>query len=96
MANGIKVSLTDFVEFAIKSGSPKLTKVRQVKFRGDYHPAQDFWKPLREEIVQLHQQRRPKNDLDRFLRTLSDAKKHIRYTECVRGYKRFLGRKSGS
>lgn len=95
MANRIKVSLTDFVEFAIKSGSPKLTRVRQVKSRGPYHPAQDFWKPLREEIVQLHKQRRPKGDLDKFLNTLSDDKKRNRYTECVEGYKRFLGRKTG-
>ncbi|MGC8623940.1 MAG: hypothetical protein ACP5VQ_01585 [Phycisphaerae bacterium] len=33
-----EISLTDFVDFLIKSGTPKLTKVTQIKQRPDYNP----------------------------------------------------------
>jgi hypothetical protein len=45
----IRVSLTDFVDIVSKSGTPKATKVAQVKKRGRYEPAVDFYKPLREK-----------------------------------------------
>ena len=46
----IKISLTDFVDFVSKSGTSKLTKVKQIKGRRSYHPAFDFWKLMRDEI----------------------------------------------
>ena len=47
-----EISLTDFVDFVIKAGSPKLTKVRELVNRGGYSPAFDFWKTLREHFPQ--------------------------------------------
>lgn len=93
MTDRITISLTDFVDFAIKSGSPKLTKVRQLKSRPPYKPAHDFWRPLREEIVELHRLGRSKGDLDTFLSRLTDQKKRGNYARCVKGYKKFLGRR---
>ena len=37
-----EISLTDFVDFVIKSGSPKLTKVKSAKTRPDYDPKTDY------------------------------------------------------
>ena len=37
------ISLTQFVDFVIKAGSPKLTAVRQI-MTTSYSPASDFWK----------------------------------------------------
>ena len=90
-----EISLTDFVDFVVKSGTPKLTKVRQVKDRVQYDPAMDFWKPLRDAIIGHHKAGRTnKNDLDRIITGLTDKKKMRRYPEAVKGYKKFLGRKT--
>jgi hypothetical protein len=40
------ISLTDFVDFVVATGTSKLTKVRQIKRRPQYHPAFDHWKSL--------------------------------------------------
>lgn len=90
----INVSLTDFVDFAISSGTPKLTKVAALHRRGDYHPAFDFWRPLREGIVEYHQANESdKRKLDRLVTALADPKKVERSRDCIAGYKRFLGRR---
>jgi hypothetical protein len=91
----IDVSLTDFVDFALSSGTPKLTKVATLKKRGDYHPALDFWRPLREGIVEYHESNAgdPKS-LDTFVTGMSDPKKVKPAQACVKGYKRFLGKKT--
>jgi len=89
-----EISLTDFVDFVVKAGTPKLTKVRQVKDRGDYDPATDFWRPLREAITNFHQQGgTDKRQLDRVLTAVTDRKKSGRYASAVHSYKKFLGRK---
>ena len=87
------ISLTDFVDFVMKVGSPKLTQVRTVKNRGPYDAATDFWKALREGIVSFHQDGGTKKELDKIVAGLTDKKKVARYHECVGGYKKFLGRK---
>ena len=89
-----KISLTDFVDFVVKSGTPKLTKVRQLKNRGEYSPATDFWRPLRKAIIDFHKKGdQNKKYLDKILRDLNDEKKKNRYPEAIIGYKKFLGRK---
>ncbi len=50
MAKPNRVSLTTFVDFVSKSGTPKITVVRRFK-RGDaYRPAFDFYKPVRDAM----------------------------------------------
>jgi hypothetical protein len=89
-----EISLTDFVDFVIKSGTPKLTKVREIKKRGDYEPAFDFWKQLREGIQIFHKNGLAKrNELDNAVGMVNDPKKMRRYIQALTGYKRFLGRK---
>ena len=93
-AEPIRISLTDFVDFSIKVGPPKLTKVNELRRRGNYSPATDFWKPLRDALVDLHESgRMDRRQLDAFLKTVSDGKKVSRYTDACAGYKSFLGRK---
>ena len=91
----IQVSLTDFVDFVHSSGSPKLTKVKQIKNREEYHPAFDFWKPLREGIIDYHKSGKDdKSKLDKIVDNLKDDKKKKNYPSRIKGYKSFLGRKS--
>jgi len=90
----LKISLTDFVDFTIKSGSPKLTKVRQIKERPPYEPAFDFYRDLRLKIIEFHKNgEKDKTILDDFANDISDKRKIRRYRDIVRGYKKFLGRK---
>ena len=94
MNDSLDISLSDFVDFTIKVGTPKQTKVAEVKNRDKYHPAMDFWKPLREGIVEYHQHgTNDRRQLDKIAPTLADAKKVGRCVDCVRGYKKFLGRR---
>jgi hypothetical protein len=89
-----KISLTDFVDVVSKSGSPKATKVKQIKNRPAYQPATDFYKPFRESLISLHGSGKDKNALDNIVTKLSDVKKVANYPELVNGYKKWWGKKS--
>jgi hypothetical protein len=84
--------LTDFVDFVIKAGSPKLTKVREIATRARYSPAFDFWKTLREHIADFH---RVKAKFDFPLESIH-AKKRRPYDGALLGYRKFLSRIEGS
>lgn len=88
------VSLTDFVDFVAKSGRPKLTVVKQIKRRTEYDPKEDFWRRLREAIVEFHRTgQTDKNRLDGVLNGLTHKPKVTAYPTVLSAYKRFLGRK---
>ena len=90
----MEISLTDFVDFTIKSGPAKVTKVREVKGRDPYEPAVDFWRPLREGIVEMHRAGRvTKEGLDAIIDAQSHALKLRLYPAASDGYLRFLGKK---
>jgi len=59
-----EISLTKFVDFVIKSGTPKMTQVRAIKKRrvDGYDPSHDYYRKLRDGIVELHQQGRLAED----------------------------------
>ena len=92
----VHISLTEFVDFVAKSGTPKLTLVKTVKDRHKvgYDPKTDFYKPLREGIVSLHKAGRAKAAFDSLTNGLTDQKKITAYPELVKGYKKFLGTKN--
>lgn len=89
----IEISLTDFVDFVCKAGSAKLTKVKQIKHRDKYSPATDFYKALREGIIENHQTNGDKKDLNKIIDSLTDKKKVDNYKDAIEGYKKFWGRK---
>ncbi len=88
------ISMTDFIDFVFKTGTPKQTKVKQLKERPAYEPQFDFWRKARDGIVDFHRSgKKNKKQLDAILNGLTDKKKINRYPEIIAGYKRFLGRK---
>lgn len=89
-----KISLTDFVDVVSKSGSPKQTKVKQIKNRPAYQPATDFYKPFREGLISLHATGQDRSSLDNIVPKLSDLKKVANYPELIYGYKKWWGKKS--
>lgn len=94
--NKITISITDFIGFVNKSGGSKMTKVKQLKNRENYHPSKDFYKILREEIVNLHQLNKDVKTLDELLGKLADTKKKNNYPAVIAGYKKFLGKKKAT
>jgi len=89
----VQISLTDFIEYVSKVGTTKFTKVKEIKNREPYHPAFDFWKPLREKIIEIHKERKNKNLLDEVLNDLTDKNKINLYPNLISQYKSFIGRK---
>ena len=89
----IEISLTSFTDFVAKVGAAKYTVAKTVaeQLSEGYDPRTDFWKKLREGIIALHKEGRPKSDLDVLEKHLTDPKKRKRYPPCVKGYKKFLG-----
>lgn len=50
-----RISLTDFIDFINRpSMSEKLTKVREIKHRGPYTSANDYYRPVREALIRTH------------------------------------------
>lgn len=88
------ISLTDLVDIASASGTPKITKVRNIKYRAPYSPASDFYRAFREHITELHQEGLAKNHVADILDQLEDEKKLTNYPPLVEGYKRWWGRKT--
>ena len=86
----MRISLGDFVDYVLASGSPKLTKARTMLKRGEYHPGRDFWKPLRDGIVAFHTEgRKDTKELERILAEVYERKRG-RYRVSIAGYRKLL------
>jgi len=89
-----QISLTDLVDIVSKSGTAKATKVAQVKARPDYEPAFDFYKALRDRIVEIHRAGDPRSVLTSFMASVTDHKKRVNYPNAMDGYKKWWGQKT--
>lgn len=89
-----QISLTDFVDVVSKVGRPKATKVRQVRERPEYEPAFDFYKALREHLVDNHRSNGGKAAVSDAIKFLTDPKKIKSYPEVLNAYKKWWGRKN--
>jgi hypothetical protein len=84
-----KVSLTYFVDFTLKIGAPRLALVKEMKEHRHDHIT-DFYKPLREAIVEMHEKGRPDRALDDLVEHLSDERKRRIFPGLITGYRKFL------
>ena len=85
------ISITRFVDFVIKTGTPKITSVKTTKeqLSTGYDPRTDFYKAFREEVVAMHKASDPNTRLDTLLTGLTDDKKKTAYPALLAGYKKF-------
>ncbi|WP_199624791.1 hypothetical protein [Paenibacillus alkalitolerans] len=90
--NEINISLTQFIDFTLKQGASKVAEVRKIKEQGEYHPAFDYWRELREAIKELHENEYSLDFLDHVIDKVHDKKK-INYTDTVKQYKKFCKKK---
>lgn len=84
-----RISLTYFVDFVLKAGTPKLTGVREFKERKD-ELYTDFYRQIREAIVDMHKNGKPTSVLDTFLASQHDERRRRIYPAIVDGYRKFL------
>lgn len=88
-----RITLTDFVDIVSKSGVSKATKIHQIQNR-EYSPQTDFYKIIRDKIINIHKHNLGKNAIDAILIDLLDIKKLNTYPILVHGYKKWWGRKN--
>ncbi len=83
------VSLTTFVDFVCKSGTPKATVVRSWKNKDEYSVATDYYKRLRDAIADYH-----KNgvSLAAVVANASESKQE-NYETIAAGHRKWVGRK---
>lgn len=86
--------MTSFIDFVLKSGSPKMTCAKRIKNQSeeDYNVAGDYYKRFREAVQEIHQTGVSKNDLLKTIGSLPDNKIE-NYNKMVEGYKKFIGKK---
>jgi hypothetical protein len=89
----IKITLTDFVDFVLLSGGKKLKKVREIKERGGYDPKTDYYRIVRDKIINTHMYDKPIVEIDKAVNLTSDDSKRKNYKLIIEGYKKFLGKK---
>ena len=88
-----RISLTDFVDFVTRAGMPKLTKVKQLKHRGEYGPFSDFYRPLREAVIAAHQRRQGKAAIPAAaLPAVAEDRRRRHYDELCAAYLAWWGR----
>lgn len=80
------------VDLVSKAGTPKATKVREIKYREAYQPAIDYYKRFRDGVVAIHSGGEPKDALKDILDYLPQNKM-VNYLEVVEGYRKWWGRK---
>lgn len=91
-----RISLTDFVDIVSSGGTPKANKVSQIKNRLPYNPAFDFYKPLRDRIIEVHNIGETKEYLKSLMPLISDRKKLTAYPAVIDGYLSWWGKKKFS
>ena len=84
-----RISLTYFVDFVLKAGAPKLTGVRDFKENKD-EAYTDFYKQVREAIVDMHKKGASDKVLDPFLHAQTDERRRRIYPSIIEGYRKFL------
>jgi len=86
-----KITMSDVVDVFSCAGTPKTTKVSQIKNRKPYDPATDYYRPLRGAIKGIHSDNGDRNDLDKIVDSVH-IKKVENYREAIAGYKKWWGR----
>lgn len=89
----IKVGLTQFLDFTLKSSAAKTNFVKNLKSQPEYQPAFDYWKQLRDTVIKFHQNELPFECFETLVQTV-DQKKKQNYIDVIKQYKNLLKTKT--
>lgn len=87
------LSLTEFVDIASVMSAHKVSKIKAAKNKPSYHPATDFYRPLRERIINIHKINENKSEVKNILYGITDSKKKANYQSAINGYIKWWGKK---
>jgi hypothetical protein len=88
-----KMSLTEFIDVVLKTGTTKITKIRQIKNKPEYEPATDFYRSLRMYVIDFHQKMLYDQKKKTAVDLTQDPKKYEHFSILLNGYWKFLGKK---
>ncbi|WP_042472874.1 hypothetical protein [Bacillus ndiopicus] len=89
----ISVGLTQFIDFTVKQTMlSKMNAVNKIKNQGEYHPAKDHWKQLRDRIKLCYEKNLPIDSLDSLLLEVHE-KKVDSYSQAIKSFKKFVRNK---
>ncbi|MEF7655250.1 hypothetical protein [Bacillus thuringiensis] len=91
----IKVGLTQFLDFTLKSSAAKTNFVKNLKSQPEYHPVFDYWKQLRETVIKFHKNKLSFECFETLVQTV-DQKKKQNYIDVLKQYKKFITNKDVS
>lgn len=78
-----------FMDFVLTSGTSRTTLIKQLK-QGKDERFSDFYRPVREAIVDMHEKGLSTDVLDALLVSLVDPREKRVFPKVVSGYKKFL------
>lgn len=88
-----KISMSSLADIASNSGLKRQSKVRALKRRGPYSPGIDFYKSLREGLVDVHRGGITKAQLGQLAESQSDPRRSGPYRSAVAAYLKWWGQK---
>jgi len=91
----MKVDVKQFVDFVFKSGTPRLTVVKQIKKRTEYKVGEDYWKDLRDVIHDIHIGTGNYDLVPEVLRRLAVPDRKDNYTKAARAFERWYQKYEG-
>lgn len=87
------ISLTYFVDFMMASGTGRITSARTIQ-KGPDERYSDFYRPVREAIVDMHRKGLDTRVLADLLASLTDPREQRIFPKVVVGYGKFLRKQS--
>ncbi len=90
------ITLTQLVDVVSKAGTPKVTCVKKIKsqLESPYDPRSDFYKILREAIVEAHAGGRGKAHISSAISNVTDPRRLTQYGPIATAYNSWWGRKA--
>ena len=89
----MQFQMAQFIDYVLASGTSKVTAVKQIK-AGHDERFSDFYRPVREAIVDMHTQEAvfggTPDVLDNLITRLADPRERRIFPKVVAGYKKFL------
>jgi hypothetical protein len=85
------ISLTYFVDFMLSSGTGRITSARHIQLGPDERFS-DFYRPVREAIVDMHRKGLDTRVLADLMSSLTDPREQRIFPKAVVGYGKFLRR----
>lgn len=88
-----KISMSNLADIASSSGLTRQSKVRALKRRGPYSPGIDFYKSLREGLVDVHRGGITRAQLVQLAEAQSDPRRGGPYRSAIAAYLKWWGQK---